>query len=128
MKRIYMSEMPKFYYSFLNDQVNQSLAFAPKLLVDDNRWGAQYHDAVDPALAFDYSAGQWTWNLSDLETNPAPIWAESNWAENIGSRIYVRENPKVSVFMLLSGLGVIIITSVITLYSKTLCNKRFKTL
>jgi len=128
MKRIYMSDMPKFYYSFLYDQANQSLAFAPKELVDDNRWGAQYHDAVDPALVFDYAAGQWKWNLTDLQANPAPIWAESNWAENIGSRIYVKENPKVEVFMLLSGIGVILITAVLTVYSRRLCNRRFKTL
>jgi len=128
MKRMYMSDMPKFYFNFLNDQLNASLAFAPPGTVNPQTNGAQYHDAVDPGLTFDYSAGSWTWNETELKNNPTPIWAESNWAEGIGSRIYVRENPGVQIFMLLSGLGVIAITAGLTFYSRRLCNRRFKTL
>jgi len=85
---------------------------------------AFYHDAVDPALVFNYDTGMWTWG----DLNNTMLWTESNWDVSIGTTSYRMEDPSVEKFMVIAGVLAIVATAVITYLLTRLCEIHLKNL
>lgn len=108
--------------------IKQALAAMPLNFTTQPSWTQQYrshfHDAVDPALKFDFDQNQWV----ILNASESPLWAESNWGNDIGSRVYRAEDPSIELFMLIAGLCCVLVSFLLVYFSKRMCSKRFKTL
>jgi len=108
--------------------VKQALAAMPLNFTGQPSFTQQYrphfHDAVDPALKFDFDQNQWI----ILNASESPLWTESNWGNDIGSRVYRAEDPSVELFMGIAGLCFVLGSFLVVHLSKRMCSKRFKTL
>ena len=97
----YIASTTKFYSAALLDSLNNSTGLV------------HYHDAVDPALTFNYD-GDGEWIINPLY-NDTYIWTESNWDNSIGTIIYRVENPKIEQIIFAVGF-VWLILSLILVY------------
>eukprot|EP00471_Norrisiella_sphaerica_P013686 CAMPEP_0184504196 /NCGR_PEP_ID=MMETSP0113_2-20130426/52334_1 /TAXON_ID=91329 /ORGANISM="Norrisiella sphaerica, Strain BC52" /LENGTH=634 /DNA_ID=CAMNT_0026893819 /DNA_START=707 /DNA_END=2611 /DNA_ORIENTATION=- len=118
---IRIAGMPAFLQNYLSAK-----------LFDSNQFGAAYHNAIDPALSFDYQSDKWVvrsdkpWsgNMSEV---PSQLFTESNWPFGVGTRIYRRESPKVQAIMLGFGLGLTVMAGVCGFFAKPYILQKFKT-
>jgi hypothetical protein len=62
------------------------------------------HEAVDPALVFDYSTNHWTVNASRVASDPTMLWSESNWPSVMFARGFRRETPTAQNVILAGGV------------------------
>ncbi len=90
--------VPKFLNAYLAQELTRR-----------NGFGAAYHNAIDPVLAFDYSNGLWKVRSDKSYSNnrteiPSLVFTESNWSSKIGSRLYRRHDPVTQAVMLALGL------------------------
>lgn len=108
--------------------VKLALAAMPLNFTSQPTWTQQYrthfHDAVDPGLKFDFDQNQWI----ILNSSQSPLWTESNWGNDIGSRVYRAEDPSVVLFMGIAGGACLVGALLVVHFSKKVCAKRFKTL
>lgn len=90
------------------------------------RASVHYHDAVDVDLAFDYTAFVWRRAANARADSPALLWTESNWAADIGTRIYRQEAPGMAWVLLAWGLVLSMGTALGTHYARQFCRKHLK--
>ena len=80
-----------------------------------------FHSAVEPTMIFNYDNNRW--DVPD--NNEYLIWTESMWDSNIGTRFYRKETDDTQIFMLISGIIMMIINCLITLRFKIYCKHKF---
>jgi len=113
--RGYIGGLARAYYRILGElgrnATNSSASFA------------FYHDAVDPVLSFDFDAKEWriTGNLSET-----PLWTESNWSNDLATRVYRMETPFVENLMLGLGCSVIVGGAGVLYLLLRYCKPRYK--
>jgi len=106
--------------------------YLTEMLIEDNGFGATYHDAVDPVLEFDYPQDRWriksgeSWS-DNVSAIPSRVYTESNWASDVGTRLYRREDPEVQAIVLGLGIGLTFLTGVLGVFSKPYILQNFKT-
>jgi hypothetical protein len=84
-----------------------------------------FHQAVDPALRFDYDA--FVWRLANASAGVgSPLWTESNWAEDVGVRVFTRETPTLPWTLLLFGATVSMLTATATFFGQRYCRRHLK--
>jgi len=81
-----------------------------------------YHDAVDPALVFDYSDSKWEINSSVV----SPVWARSNWNRDLDVRFYRVETQEVINYVLYSGLALAFISVIGSIILQRWMRTKFK--
>lgn len=84
-----------------------------------------FHDAVDPALIYDYEHSNWKINESIPESM---IWTESNWGRDLGTLSYRRESGMMESVMLAAGIIVLTAGLVLLPLSRYFCKRKFKLL
>mmetsp|Transcript_12675 Transcript_12675/g.18987 ORF Transcript_12675/g.18987 Transcript_12675/m.18987 type:complete len:655 (+) Transcript_12675:27-1991(+) len=113
--------MPRFLRDFLDTN-----------LYDINKYGAVFHDSVDPVLTFNYASDKWElkqdepWS-SNLSEIPSRIYTESNWGFDISTRLYQREDPTVQLIMLVTGLFLTAATIGVNFAIEPYITRNFKT-
>ncbi|GAB5365990.1 hypothetical protein AAMO2058_001106100 [Amorphochlora amoebiformis] len=112
--------VPRFLMELLNEKLKIR-----------NGFGASFHDAVDPVLQFDYPSDKWrirqgeSW--SDNITNvPSRVFTEANWAFDIETRLFRKEDPKVQSIMLGLGLGLTILAGAVAFVAQPHILQKFK--
>ena len=88
------------------------------------RANVHYHAAVEPTLRFDRTA--FVWRLDTSANTTAPIWAEANWADDIGVRVYAREREAHAWATLVGGALATLVTAVVARTSQRYCRRRLK--
>eukprot|EP00457_Paulinella_chromatophora_P003187 gb/GEZN01003193.1/.p1 GENE.gb/GEZN01003193.1/~~gb/GEZN01003193.1/.p1 ORF type:complete len:665 (+),score=84.46 gb/GEZN01003193.1/:94-2088(+) len=117
-QRKYMRLRTELLYRFLKFPTNNATDPRGKYLATSS-----YHDAVDPALVFDYTTSMWTWpNLTNFETM---LYTESSWS-SLGASSYQTQDPVTATWMLIAGAVVTGITVVVTLMGKRYCYRHLK--
>ena len=88
-----------------------------------------FHQAVDPALRFDYDAFLWrpaNASASGGGSAGSALWTESNWAEDVGVRAFTRETPTLPWTLLLFGATVSMLTATATFFGQRYCRRHLK--
>jgi hypothetical protein len=86
-----------------------------------------YHDAVDPDFTYDYTT--YLWKVApgiSAAATPSLWWAESNWAVNIATRVYRRDQPAAPYVLLAVGIAVTLATALGTHVGRRYCRKHLK--
>jgi hypothetical protein len=81
-----------------------------------------YHAAVEPSMQFDMKNFVWRVNTS----SSAAAWTESNWADDIGARLYVRESSVAAWTMLVGGALATLLVAVVVRSAQLYCRRHLK--